>query len=444
MGSGIAQVAALAGWDVALADIDAGRVGRQIEAIGQQVSKLVAKGKLAPDQKEAALQRISPARGTESFRGCDLIIEAVVEDLEAKLSALAPIAGDAGPETILTTNTSSLSITRIARGVAASLRGEESGAGTGAARVSPPPMPRHATLTTRFVGMHFFNPVPVMPLVEIIAGEDTIAPVVRRAAEIARSWGKTVVHAKDTPGFIVNRVARGYYLESLRMLDEGVAGVDEIDRTLRTLGRFRMGPFELMDLIGIDVNYSVSRSVWEQMGRPARLAPHPIQNRLVEEKHLGRKSGRGFYLYPPGEQAPLPATPVERKSFELPPPVYTAVRRFFESAGRAEEKAAGRVLFGASAGDEGETARRMVGSITEQYIFARVLAAIVNEAALALDSGVATREDIDIAMKLGTNYPRGPLEWAELIGRHTTASLLRAMNGQVDDGRFRPAEWLDS
>jgi 3-hydroxybutyryl-CoA dehydrogenase len=200
------------------------------------------------------------------------------------------------------------------------------------------------------------------------------------------------------------------------MLSEGVAGVDEIDGLLKRLGGFRMGPFELMDLIGLDVNFSVSVSVWEQLGRPARLRPSTIQQGLVERKLLGRKSKQGYYSYQ--SEHPLPAAPVDRRSFDLPEELYKAVRLFCEP------------------GAEG------AASITEQYVFARTLSAIINEAALAVDDGVASVADIDTAMRLGVNYPRGPLEWAEKIGRRTCRFLLDALNRRVDDGRFAPAWWL--
>lgn len=392
MGAGIAQIAAVAGWTVRLTDIDPAFVARQIAGIAAQLAKLVEKGKITAQSRESTLSNLHACTDVAQLADCELLIEAVVEDLDAKVRIVGE-AVRAAPRAIIASNTSSLSITKIGQGI------------------------DRAPAT---VGMHFFNPVPLMPLVEIIAGDAALPANVRRAAEIATSWGKTVVHAKDTPGFIVNRVARGYYLESLRMLDEGVAGIDEIDRTLKSLGGFRMGPFELMDLIGIDVNYSVSCSVWEQMGRTARLTPHDIQRRLAENKQLGRKTKRGFYSYEPGDATPLPAILVDRKSFEIPPGLYKAVRRVNEGATETS------------------------GSITEQYVFARVLAAIINEAAFALDQGVSTAEDIDTAMRLGTNYPKGPLEWVEKIGRHTVASLLRELNERTTDNRFAPAEYLSA
>jgi 3-hydroxybutyryl-CoA dehydrogenase len=395
MGSGIAQVAAQAGWDVLLRDVDPALVRRQIDKIAQQLEKLVERGKLAPDARAAALARIRVADSPAALGPCELVIEAIIEDLEIKAQALAPLAAIVGPPAIFATNTSSLSVSTLARR---------------AAEVAGTP------IAPRVVGMHFFNPVPLLPLVEIIAGERTRADVVARAAQIATSWGKTVVHAKDTPGFIVNRVARGYYLEALRMLGEGVAGIDEIDRSFKHLSGFRMGPFELMDLIGIDVNYNVTLSVWEQLGRPPRLAPHPIQRQLFDAGHFGRKTQRGFYSY--ASEPPLPAVVVPRQSFELPAKLYQAVRRCADAATQTP------------------------GSITEQYVFTRILATIINEAALLHDEGAASIEDIDTAMKLGTNYPKGPLEWAVQIGRRTVAGLLRALNETFTDDRFAPAAWL--
>lgn len=389
MGTGIAQVAAMAGWDVQLLDVGEEQVRKSHETTRRALNKLVEKGKLAARDAELATGRLGIASGPESLRSCDLVIEAIVENLDTKVSTLRPIVAVARPDAVFASNTSSLSISQIGTGI---------------------------RCAERCVGMHFFNPVPLMPLVEVISGKETARPFTDRVAEIAQSWGKTVVRAADTPGFIVNRVARGYYLEALRMLGEGVAGVDEIDQTMRELGAFRMGPFELMDLIGIDVNYNVSVSVWEQMGRPARLRPHEIQRELFERKLFGRKSKQGFYSYQ--TEHPVPAVPVRRQSFQLPDKTYQAVRMFFDAVT-----------------DRG-------GSITEQYVFSRIVVTIINEAALLVDEGGATAEDIDTAMKLGTNYPFGPLELAQKVGRRTCAFLLRALEEGQAEPRFSPAQWL--
>ncbi len=384
MGAGIAQVAATHGATVYLLDVSPEVVRKAIDGIGKNFARLVEKGKLTAAEREAALGRLHVADGPEALAGCDLVIEAVSENLEVKTKVLAPIAAKASSETMFASNTSSLSITKIGRAIGES---------------------------QRLAGMHFFNPAPLMPLVEVIAGDDTDPAVVDRVAATAATWGKTVVRAKDTPGFIVNRVARGYYLEALRLLGEGVASIAEIDAAMRHLGGFRMGPFELMDLVGIDVNYSVTCSVWEQMGRPARLTPHPIQADLFQRGHLGRKTKRGFYDY--SSDPPMPAVQAERKPFVLPEAARNATAAFVE---RATDKRSTEV---------------------EHFVFAGILAMILNEAALAQEQGVATRNDIDTAMKLGTNYPRGPFEWVERIGSECCGNMLTAL--WQTGRRFEPA-----
>jgi 3-hydroxybutyryl-CoA dehydrogenase len=389
MGAGVAQIAALAGWHVLLFDVDPEKAAAAIRSVTTQLGRLVEKGKLPAPAADEAAARLSPAPQTRDLADCELIFEAVVENLMIKSRVLREIAAYAAPQAIFATNTSSLSIDRIGQGC-----GQPG----------------------RTVGMHFFNPVPLLPLVEVVRGERSHPAAAERVTQIAREWGKTPVQVRDTPGFIVNRVARGYYLEPMRLLGEGVAGVDELDRTLRQLGGFRMGPFELTDLIGHDVNYAVSLSVWEQFNKPPRLTPHELQRELVEHGRLGRKTRLGWYRY---ESDPaVPAVPVARRSFTLPGPLAEAVRRFCERA--AVES----------------------GSLTEQYVLARTLAAIINEAGLALDDHTASPADIDTAMKLGANYPRGPIEWAERVGRHTCRHVLEALNASVPDARYRPAAWL--
>jgi 3-hydroxybutyryl-CoA dehydrogenase len=389
MGAGIGQLVATHGGQVILADINDKIVRQAIEGIGKRLERQVAKGGMATEEREQAMSRVQPATGPQSFADCELVIEAVAEKLDVKAQVLASIQSNVPPRAIFASNTSSLSISKI---------GQALGEGR------------------RVVGMHFFNPAPLMPLVEVIAGKESDPAAVDQAAAYAKGWGKTVVRVNDRPGFIVNRVARGYYLESLRMLGEGIAGVAEIDRVLREVGGFRLGPFELMDLIGIDINYDVSLSVWEQLQQPPRLKPHPIQADLVQRSQLGRKSTGGFYAHGNGE--PVPAFHSELKPFEIPKVVQEALTPF---AVRAAEHA---------------------GPPLESYIFSRVLVTIINEAMLAHSEGVASKEDIDTAMRLGTNYPRGPLEWADQIGIERCVTLLQALNETVDDKRFAPAEAL--
>ncbi|RJP35652.1 MAG: 3-hydroxyacyl-CoA dehydrogenase [Phycisphaerales bacterium] len=395
MGSGIAQVAAVRGWTVRLMDVSTDVAQRAIQGIASRLDRLVEKSRMSRGDRDAAVARLHVASEPAAIAECDLIVEAVVEDLDQKVGILERLIPALRSDCTIATNTSSLSVGQIGRRL-----GEQA----------------------RVVGMHFFNPVPLMPLVEVIRADGTSQEAADRVAQIGRAWGKTVVRCKDTPGFIVNRVARGYYLEPLRMLGEGLAGVDEIDGVMKRLGGFRMGPFELTDLVGIDVNYTVSCSVWEQMGRPARLKPHEIQVGLFQRGELGRKTGRGFYEY--GQGAAVPVVMIQRQTVNMPPEALAAAEAF---CGRAVD---------------GGAAQASLAGRTERYIFARVLATIINEAALAFDDGVATSDDIDAAMKLGTNYPHGPLEWADAIGFDACLAVLEALNATCDDGRFAPARLL--
>jgi 3-hydroxybutyryl-CoA dehydrogenase len=387
MGAGIAQVAASHGCEVTLIDVSQDMVRKALGAIAGSLERLVDKGKVPPSERDLVLNRLHVGAGPDALADCELIIEAVAESREVKAKVFQSIKPHANKKTIFASNTSSLSISQLARG---------------------------AELGPQLVGMHFFNPVPLMPLVEVIAGDESDPQATNHVADFARAWGKTPVRVKDTPGFIVNRVARGYYLESLRILGEGHGGITEIDRTMRDLGGFRMGPFELMDLVGIDVNYSVSESVWQQLGQPARLKPHPIQAQLFKQGRLGRKTKTGFYSY--DQEPAVPAVTAEQAQPTSPAPATAQVVATFSAS--AVQKS---------------------GTPCQAYIFARVLVTIINEAALVLGEGVANRSDIDIAMRLGTNYPKGPLEWAGTIGIDRCHRLLLELNAEAEDNRFAPA-----
>ena len=392
MGAGIAQVAASHGCGVSLVDVNADVLQRGLDGIAKNLARAIEKGKIPPAERDAILGRIRPHAEIKAIKDGELAIEAVIENLDVKQNVFRELEAALPSTAILATNTSSLSVSKIAEA---------------------------ARDPSRVIGMHFFNPAPLMPLVEIIAGLKSSPESVQAGVDIAKSWGKTAVIAKDTPGFIVNRVARGYYLEALRLLGEGVAGVDEIDNVMRTQGGFKMGPFELMDLVGLDVNLAVSTSVWEQMERHPRFTPHEIQRDLVVTGRLGRKTGRGFYAYA-GNGPTIPAYAVNRRSFHISPLLSGAIEAFVGRAGATRS------------------------GTTEQYVFARILAAVLNEAALALDEGVASREDIDTAMKLGTNYPKGPLAWTEEIGPRTVRGLLAELNSTIAPNRYAPAKWFDS
>jgi 3-hydroxybutyryl-CoA dehydrogenase len=368
MGAGIVQVAAEAGVPVTVHDPGPGAVDRARERISRFLARRVEKGEMSAQDREAAMGRIRAAQRVEELAGSDLVVEAIPEELELKREAFRLLDAASAPGTVLASNTSSLSIARIA---SATQRPE------------------------RVLGMHFFNPVPLMPLVEVIAGPLTDPQITDSVALFARRLGKTPVVAADTPGFIVNRVARPFYLEALRILGEGAAGVEAVDAAMRGIG-FRMGPFELIDTIGLDVNLAVSRSVHEQFFGDPRYRPHPIQRTLVDAGRLGRKAGGGFYDYDAD---------------------------------------------GARTGAWSHLARRPDGPpperLDDRQIAARILAAIVNEAASAVAEGVASPEAIDTAMRLGTGYPSGPLEWGERIGLSHVVHTLDALHAAVPDGRYR-------
>jgi 3-hydroxybutyryl-CoA dehydrogenase len=270
MGAGIAQVAALSKIDVALYDINGTLLRQALERVKADFKRGIEKGKLTHDQTTEAFSRIHPRTRLADLGHADAIVEAAIEDLRIKKDLFRHLEASTKPGTLLASNTSSLSITAIASAT---------------------------QIPERVVGMHFFNPAHIMKLVEIVQGQKTTQESIQRAAELARQLGKTPVVVKDTPGFIVNRVARPFYGEALRLLGENVASVEEIDRIVRLEGGFAMGPFELMDLIGLDVNFSVTQSMYDQFFGEPRYRPHPIQKRMVESGMLGKKSGQGFYTY---------------------------------------------------------------------------------------------------------------------------------------------------
>ncbi len=384
MGAGIAQVAAAAGWTVQLMDVDEPTVRNAIEGIRKRFDRLVEKERMTAEQRDDAFGRLRVATEPSCLADCELVLEAIVEDLDIKTAVLGGLASSLSDDAIIATNTSSLSVTKIGEAIGQPLR---------------------------TVGMHFFNPAPLMKLVEVISGDKTDATVVDRVATIAQSWRKKVARAADVPGFIVNHVARPYYLEAFRILEDGFAAPAEIDTAMKTLGGFRMGPLELTDLIGQDVNTATTRSVWEQLDEPPLLHPSRLQEQLVADGHLGRKTGRGVYDY--SGDKPMPAIEIARRAFAPPPELHKAVDEFVSGA---------------------DTGSRS-GALTD-YIFARIVVAIIVQAALAFERGVAEQADIDTALKYGVNYPRGPFEWAKQIGYDKCAALLAELNKTVADDRL--------
>ena len=365
MGAGIVQVAAEAGLDVLVHDPLDGAVERARERIGGFLGRKVEKEQLTADEVDAAMARISAADSLEALAAADLVIEAAPEDLELKRDAFSRLDAVADAGTILATNTSSLPVARIA---AAASRPE------------------------RVLGMHFFNPVPLMALVEVIAGPMTDAAVTDSVALLARRLGKTPVVAADTPGFIVNRVQRAYYLEAFRIYEAGLAAPDAIDDAMRGIG-FRMGPFELADTVGTDVNLAAGESIFAGFYGDARYRPVLVQRRVVDAGRLGRKSGGGYYDYGADGARGEPWSALQRIP-ALPP-------------------------------------------LDAPQVTARTLACIVNEAASAVADGVAAAEAIDTAMRLASNWPEGPLAWGERIGLSSIVHTLDALHAVVPDGRYR-------
>ena len=367
MGRGIAQVAAQAGHEVILADAVANATEKARADLTSSLDRLVEKGKLGAEARDATLANISfidsPLTGLDVYRDCDLVIEAIVEELGAKQALFRELSVAARADAVLATNTSSLSVASLASVV----RRPE-----------------------RVLGLHFFNPAPVLPLVEVVPWMGTDKAIVPRMTQLMALWGKTPVVASDTPGFIVNRIARPFYGESIRILEEGVADCATIDWAMRELGGFRMGPFELMDFIGNDVNYAVTRSIFDAFFYDPRYRPSLTQRRLVEAGFLGRKSGRGYYAYDASSALPEPTTD--------------------------------RVLGG--------------------LILDRVLAMLVNEAAEAVLYRVASVRDIDLAMTKGVNYPKGLLAWGDELGLDRVLLKMKSLEQEFAEDRYRPSPLL--
>ena len=366
MGSGIAQVAAVAGHRVVIADADASAVSRARDGLAKALTREVEKGRLTSGADAAILGRMEFVAGIDDlsrFRECGLVIEAVVERLDVKRALFQSLEAVTPPDCVLATNTSSLPVAAI---------------GSSCRRPD------------RVLGIHFFNPAPVMPLVEIVPSLATSPEVVGAARSLVDAWKKTTVMASDTPGFIVNRVARPYYGEAIRMYEEGVADIPTIDWAMKTVGGFRMGPFELMDFIGHDVNFVVTRSVFEGLFFDPRYRPSVTQQRLLDAGWLGRKSGRGFYDYATG----------------APPPVAT------------QDSALG------------------------QRVVDRTVAMLVNEAVDAVFMRVASARDIELAMTKGVNYPKGLIAWGEEIGLPVILDRLETLYAEYGEDRYRPSPLL--
>jgi 3-hydroxybutyryl-CoA dehydrogenase len=379
MGAGIAQIAALGGYETSVYEVDAEALDRGLQRLRRDLHRGAERGRWSETEAAAAEERLDGHTEAEGLAGCELVIEAAPEDIDLKRSLFGQLAEVCGPETVLATNTSSLSVTAIA---------------------APVDRPE------RVVGMHFFNPPALMRLVEIVAGDESGEPALRLAAEVGSGMGRTPIRARDSVGFVANRCVRPFFLESLRMLGEGLAPHDEIDRIVRLGAGLRMGPFELMDLIGLDVNFAVARSFFEQSFGEPRWRPTAIHRRMVESGRLGRKSGRGFYSYEEG----TPHRPDDPEvKWERP-------------------------LF-----DEDELEE--VAGPNAPTILTRLGSTIANEACFALGEGVASADDINTAMRLGYNWPIGSLEWGERLGWSRALGVLEELRELQGEG-YRPAPLL--
>lgn len=359
MGAGIAQVAAQAGHQVVLVDVNQVQLDIALLSYKKVFDRLIEKGKMDAAEKALLLSRISFKNSISDFSSCDLIIEAIVEKIEVKHAVFKEMEQVVSTHCILASNTSSLSIASI-----------------GSVLNKP----------SRVVGIHFFNPAPLMPLVEIIPAVQTSIETLKVSQDLIISWGKTVVTCKDTPGFIVNRVARPFYGEALRIYEEGIADFATIDWVMTELGGFKMGPFTLMDYIGNDINYAVTCSVFEAFYYDPRFKPSFTQRRHAEAGFYGRKSGRGYYDYSEGAVLPSP------------------------------------------------TKDEFLG----KKILDRILAMLINEAFDAVFMQVASREDVDKAMTKGVNYPKGLLSWADEIGLKNVLSQLEHLFAEYGEDRYRP------
>jgi len=363
MGAGIAQVAATSGHEVFVFDSNASALEKAKTNLDTTLKKLVEKQKVTEQDSKAIFKRTHFVSDLYTFKNCSLIIEAIVENLEVKQKVFSDLETIVSKDCVLASNTSSLSIASIAS------------------------VCKHPE---RVVGIHFFNPAPIMPLVEIIPGILSDEKIVSDSKKIIDSWGKVTVLTKDTPGFIVNRVARSFYSEAIRIYEEGIADYATIDWAMKEMGGFKMGPFELMDFIGNDINYKVTESVWTQFFYEPRFKPSLTQKRLYEAKLFGRKTGRGYYNYAEGTVMPEPN----------------------------KNKGLG------------------------EYVFNRIICMLINEAIDSFYLQLATKSDLDLAMTKGVNYPKGLLKWADDLGLDHVLNTLDVLYELYAEDRYRPCVLL--
>lgn len=468
MGAGIAQVAAVAGIEVRLFDTRADAAQKSRSDIAGRLRKRVEDGKLAAAEAEATIARLNVADGLEALGDCHVVVEAIIEDLAVKRDLFARLEAVVGPQAILASNTSSLPIGAIASGL---------------------------TNRARVAGLHFFNPVPLMRLVEVIPGPDTTAEVTAALIALGRRLGRDPVVVRDTPGFLVNLGGRAYTTEALAILHESVATPAEIDAVMRDCCGFRMGPFELMDLTGVDVNFPVTRFVHESFFGDPRLRSTPLHRYMLETGQLGRKAGRGFYSYAAGADKPASdaattGRPADRIVLAEPTEALAALVRAagatvldaddgrspivaapvgedataFAVRTRADARrlvavdlafdTAKRITVMTAPGADAASRQAVVDLLaaggravtviadSPGFIAQRIVAMVANLGCEMAQTGLATPQDIDKAMRLGLNYPKGPLEFAEALGTGHTLKILADLQRLTGDDRYRPSQWL--
>lgn len=363
MGVGIAQVAATAGCKVVLFDANAPQIDKALSGLEKTLQKLVDKAKISQEKATEIRNNIVKGEALQDLKDSDLVIEAIIENKDIKTKVFTELETYVSEDCIIGSNTSSISITSLG----AELKKPE-----------------------RFIGIHFFNPAPLMPLVEVIPSLLTEKSLAEKIYNLMKDWGKMPVIAKDIPGFIVNRIARPYYGEGLRIVEENIATPEQVDEAMRTLGNFKMGPFELMDLIGVDVNFAVTTTVYKDYFYDPKYKPSLLQQRMAEAKLHGRKTGKGFYDYAEGAEKPV-----------------------------AEKNNA---LY--------------------QQIFLRIISMLINEAVEAKRLGVANDEDIELAMQKGVNYPKGLLAWGKEIGYSKISETLKNLYEEYQEERYRQSPLL--
>ena len=363
MGVGIAQVAATAGCKVVLFDANAPQIDKALTGLEKTLQKLAEKGKISQEKAAEIRNNILKGEALQDLKDSDLVIEVIIENKDIKTKVFTELETYVSENCIIGSNTSSISITSLG----AELKKPE-----------------------RFIGIHFFNPAPLMPLVEVIPSLLTEKTLAEKIYNLMKDWGKTPVIAKDIPGFIVNRIARPYYGEALRIVEENIATPEQVDEAMKTLGNFKMGPFELMDLIGVDVNFAVTTTVYKDYFYDPKYKPSLLQQRMSEAKLHGRKTGKGFYDYSEGAVKP--------------------------------EAQKDDALY--------------------QQIFLRIISMLINEAVEAKRLGVANDEDIELAMQKGVNYPKGLLSWGKEIGYSKISGTLQSLYEEYQEERYRQSPLL--